>query len=82
MAKLFIADDLLLQEAKGQTQLSPADRTALEVMLRSSDDNAAEIFWNRSGGSEIIDACHRALRVDGDDDSLQRALVQHLEHGE
>ena len=54
VAKLFIADDLLLQEAKGQTQLSPADRTALEVMLRSSDDSAAENFWNRSGGSEII----------------------------
>jgi hypothetical protein len=54
VAKLFIADDLLLQEAKGQTQLSPADRTALDVMLRSSDDNAAEVFWNRGGGSDII----------------------------
>jgi hypothetical protein len=54
VAKLFIADDLLLQEARGQTRLSPADRTAFEVMLRSSDDNAAENFWNRSGGSAII----------------------------
>jgi hypothetical protein len=54
VAKLFIADDLLLQEAKGQTQLSPADRTALDVMLRSSDDDAANAFWNRSGGSAII----------------------------
>jgi hypothetical protein len=54
VAKLFIADDLLLQESKGQTQLSPADRRALDVMLRSSDDNAAENFWNRSGGSAII----------------------------
>ena len=54
VAKLFIADDLLLQEAKRQTQLSPADRTALQVMLRSSDDDAAEDFWNRSGGSAII----------------------------
>jgi hypothetical protein len=54
VAKLFIADDLLLQEAMGQTQLSPADRTAFEVMLRSSDDSAAENFWNRSGGSAII----------------------------
>jgi hypothetical protein len=54
VAKLFIADDLLLQESKGQTQLSPADRQALDVMLRSSDDNAAENFWNRSGGSAII----------------------------
>jgi hypothetical protein len=54
VVKLFIADDLLLQESKGQTELSPADRTALDVMLRSSDDSAAEVFWDRSGGSAII----------------------------
>ena len=54
VVKLFIADDLLLQEAKGQIQLSPADRTAFDVMLRSSDDNAAEDFWNRSGGGAVI----------------------------
>ena len=54
VAKLFIADDLLVQDAKGQTQLSPDDRTALDVMLRSSDDTAAENFWNRGGGSAII----------------------------
>ncbi|MET0757303.1 MAG: hypothetical protein ABWY39_04860 [Mycobacterium sp.] len=54
VAKLFIADDLLLQESKGQTQLSPADRSALDIMLRSSDDNAAERFWSRSGGGAII----------------------------
>ena len=54
VAKLFIADDLLLQEAKGQTQLSPADRASLDVMLRSSDDSAAENFWNRGGGSAIV----------------------------
>jgi hypothetical protein len=54
VVKLFIADDLLLQESKGQTKLSPADRGLLDVMLRSSDDSAAEVFWNRSGGSAII----------------------------
>jgi hypothetical protein len=54
VAKLFIADDLLMQVSKAQTQLSPADRTAFDVMLRSSDDGAAEDFWNRSGGSDII----------------------------
>jgi hypothetical protein len=54
VVKLFIADDLLLQEAKGQTTLSPDDRRMLDVMLRSSDDSAAEVFWNRSGGSAII----------------------------
>jgi beta-lactamase class A len=54
VVKLFIADDLLLQEAKGQTQLSPDDRQAFDAMLRSSDDSAAEVFWNRSGGSAIV----------------------------
>ena len=54
VAKLFIADDLLLQVAKGQTTLSTADRKSLDVMLQSSDDGAAESFWNRSGGSAII----------------------------
>jgi len=51
---LFIADDLLLQESKGQTVITPDDRKMLDVMLRSSDDSAAEVFWNRSGGGEIV----------------------------
>ena len=54
VAKLFIADDLLLQESRGETEISPSDRAALDVMLRASDDSAAETFWNRSGGSAII----------------------------
>jgi hypothetical protein len=54
VAKLFIADDLLLQESKGQTQLTTADRRALDDMLRSSDDDAAENFWNRDGNTAII----------------------------
>ena len=49
VVKLFIADDLLLQESKGKTKLSPADRKSLDIMLRSSDDGAAQTFWNRSG---------------------------------
>jgi hypothetical protein len=54
VVKLFIADDLLLQVSKGETTLSPDDRKSFDVMLRSSDDSAAEVFWNRSGGSSII----------------------------
>jgi hypothetical protein len=54
VAKLFIADDALLQESKGELQLSPADHAALDTMLRSSDDDAAEDFWNRGGGGAII----------------------------
>ena len=54
VVKLFIADDLLLQVSKGQTTLSPADRKSLDIMLRSSDDSAAQTFWDRSGGNAII----------------------------
>jgi hypothetical protein len=54
VAKLFIADDLLLQEAKGQITLTAADRQEFDTMLRSSDDSAANDFWNRSGGDDVI----------------------------
>jgi hypothetical protein len=54
VAKLFIADELLLREARGGATLSADDRTALDVMLRSSDDGAAEQFWNQLGGDAII----------------------------
>lgn len=54
VVKVFIADDLLLQVAEGKTQLSREDRQALDFMLRASDDSAAEVFWNRSGGSDVI----------------------------
>ncbi|TFV55156.1 hypothetical protein E4P42_23695 [Mycobacterium sp. PS03-16] len=54
VVKLFIADDLLLQEAEGRAELTPDDRASMERMLRQSDDSAAEVFWNRSGGSAIV----------------------------
>lgn len=54
VVKLFIADDLLLQESQGTTTLSPADHQSLNVMLRSSDDSAAQNFWDRSGQNAII----------------------------
>jgi hypothetical protein len=54
VAKLFIADDLLLAESQGRTTLSPADRQALDAMLQSSDDGAAEKFWGQGGGNAII----------------------------
>ena len=54
VVKLFIADDLLLQGPRARPNCRPSDRKSLDVMLRSSDDGAAETFWNRSGGSAII----------------------------
>lgn len=50
VVKLFIADDLLLRGPP----LSPDDKKMFESMLRSSDDSAAEVFWNRGGGSAIV----------------------------
>ncbi len=55
VVKLFIADDLLLGESEGKTQLSADDRKMLDVMLRSSDDSAAQVFWDRLGGSAVVD---------------------------
>ncbi|WP_152665487.1 hypothetical protein [Mycobacterium sp. UM_Kg1] len=52
VAKLFIADDLLLQQPEGG--LSADDRAALDSMLRASDDGAAETFWNQNGRNAII----------------------------
>ena len=54
VAKLFIADDLLSQESSSDGELSSADRQALDSMLRSSDDAAAETFWVERGGETII----------------------------
>jgi hypothetical protein len=54
VAKLFIADNLLLQVSEGKTTLSPDDRQALDVMLQSSDDGAAEKFWGQGGGDAIV----------------------------
>jgi hypothetical protein len=54
VAKLFIADDLLLQESQGKATLSPDDRQALDAMLQSSDDGAAEKFWGQDGAEAII----------------------------
>lgn len=52
VVKLFIADDLLMRAP--QTPLSADDRAALDVMLQSSDDGAAETFWNLGGGNAIV----------------------------
>ncbi len=54
VAKLFIADDLLLRASKGEAELSVADRESLAIMLRSSDDGAAQSFWDRGGGNAVL----------------------------
>jgi hypothetical protein len=54
VAKLFIADELLSQKSSSDGELSSADRQALDSMLRSSDDGAAETLWGERGGETII----------------------------
>jgi hypothetical protein len=54
VAKLFIADELLMQESEGGARLSTEDRNALDMMLQSSDDGAAEKFWDQNGQGAII----------------------------
>ncbi len=54
VAKLFIADDLLMRTSRKKVALRPQDRKALDAMLRSSDDFPADDFWIRGGGNSII----------------------------
>jgi hypothetical protein len=54
VAKLFIADDLLMGMTTSRRKLNRQDRGSLDVMLRSSADFPANEFWVRDGGSAII----------------------------
>ena len=54
VAKLFIADDLLLGSVQRKTPLSPQDIKSLDAMLRSSDDFPADDFWMRGGGNAVV----------------------------
>ena len=51
VVKILIALDYL----RGKTQVPAADLARLRPMLRSSDDGAATMFWNRGGKGAIIE---------------------------
>ncbi|MEU5840289.1 hypothetical protein [Rhodococcus sp. NPDC047139] len=53
--KLFIAEEVLRQEALGESALSDDDHDLIRSMLRSSDDYAATSLWEAYGGPEIIE---------------------------
>ena len=55
VAKLFIADDLLMGLSRRNAQLNREDRRGLEIMLRSSDDFQANDFWVQGGRNEVIE---------------------------
>lgn len=54
VAKLFIAEDLLHQDARGERSLSDDDNNLIAAMLEASDDTAANLLWDAAGGDEII----------------------------
>jgi hypothetical protein len=53
LVKLLIALDYLWNRGPAYT-IPAADRPRLDVMLRSSDDNAASYFWKSDGADQIV----------------------------
>lgn len=54
VVKLLIVLDYLWERGP-QYDVPPADRDRLEVMLRSSDDDAASHYWDELGGAAIVE---------------------------
>jgi hypothetical protein len=54
VVKLLIVLDFLWDRGP-QYDVPPADRARLEVMLRSSDDDAASYYWDELGGAAIVE---------------------------
>jgi hypothetical protein len=54
VVKLLIALDFLWDRGP-EYDVPPADRARLEVMLRSSDDDAASYYWEQLGGAAVVD---------------------------
>jgi hypothetical protein len=53
LVKLFIALDYLWNRGPGYA-IPAADRPRFDIMLRSSDDNAASYFWKADGADAIV----------------------------
>ena len=83
VVKLFIADDLLLQVSKGQTAALPRGPRRRSTSCCGPPTTAPpRSFWNRSGGSAIINRVVGPLRAGFDAPAEQRAVVQHHQHGD
>ena len=54
VVKLLIALDFFWDRGP-EYGVPPADRERLDVMLRSSDDDAASYYWEQFGGAAIVD---------------------------
>ncbi|MGV9410663.1 tat pathway signal sequence [Nocardia sp. NPDC003693] len=62
--KLAIAEDLINRARVGAINLDPGDRALLESMLATSNDNAADILWNKYAGMDRM-AFQNAFRANG-----------------
>ncbi|WP_460664476.1 serine hydrolase [Kribbella swartbergensis] len=60
VVKLLIALDYLWNRAPAY-DVPAADRDRLEVMLRSSDDDAASHYWDELGGAALVDRMVKRL---------------------
>jgi len=54
VVKLLLVLDYLWDRGP-EYQIPAADKTRLDLMLRSSDDDAASYYWDHLGGGQIID---------------------------
>ncbi|TDW24052.1 hypothetical protein EV650_2915 [Kribbella kalugense] len=54
VVKLLIVLDFLAERGP-RYDVPPADRARLELMLRSSDDDAASYYWDELGGGDLVD---------------------------
>ncbi|WP_083894471.1 tat pathway signal sequence [Nocardia tenerifensis] len=62
--KLAIAEDLLNRARIGAITLTPEDRGAMELMLATSNDQAADRLWMKYGGLDRM-AFNNAFRANG-----------------
>src|SRR6266700_3458110 len=53
LVKLLIVLDYLWNRGPGYA-IPAADRSRLDIMLRSSDDDAASYFWKAGGADQIV----------------------------
>ncbi|RZT27420.1 hypothetical protein EV649_1184 [Kribbella sp. VKM Ac-2569] len=60
VVKLLIVLDFFWDRGP-EYDVPPADRERLDVMLRSSDDDAASYYWEQLGGAAIVDRMVKRL---------------------
>ncbi len=61
IAKVDIAETLMLQHQQRHTALSSSDRQLVTAMIEHSDNNAANTLWTREGGREAVGKANATL---------------------